>query len=407
MLDPEELRAAVERDIADLLPGGRLLDADLRVEESVPIDFVLADRDARLTLVLLVLGGAEESVFTALDALSFARRHASALGTSLFPDATDPSLRPRVILLAEHFAERALHRLTPLLDSVQGDLRLHELRRVESRSGRRIYFVPLSERRGSSAVDEASSIEQFLAGLPDDVRTFGRELIGRISRVDHELECVVASGRVLWSLEGLPACALEFREERGYFVMHVPGADRALIDDELSAQGALDRVVARSLELFDLSSGAEPRAIPLGGIDGGAEGDFEEDLFAVEGLEPGEGDILDPLPLPSAAGAEPALEEAGEGVDPDLGPLRPLDSALLPAGALGSLAAGPSLAEFDERKDSPSDSEELPPIDALDGADLDEDDLDELVDDEPEGNVLPPAEGELLSPEELEAFRDF
>lgn len=392
MLDPEELRAAVERDIADLLPGGRLLDADLRVEESVPIDFVLADRDARLTLVLLVLGGAEESVFTALDALSFARRHASALGTSLFPDATDPSLRPRVILLAEHFAERALHRLTPLLDSVQGDLRLHELRRVESRTGRRIYFVPLSERRGSSAVDEASSIEQFLAGLPDEVRTFGRELVGRISRVDHELECVVASGRVLWSLEGLPACALEFREERGYFVMHVPGADRALIDDELSAQGALDRVVARSLELFDLSSGTETRVLPPGGLD------VEEDLFAVEGLEFGEGDILDPLPSPAAE--EPGLEEAGQEVDPDLGPLRPLDSSLLPAGALGSLAAGSSLAELGE-------PEELPPVDALDGADLDEDDLDELADDEPEGKVLPPAEGQLLSPEELEAFRDF
>ena len=383
MRDLQELRRRVEGDLADLLPGGRLIDADVAIEANVPIDFVLADSEGRLVLCLLVRGGAEESVFTALDAVSFARRHERSLVRGLFQGEVDPALRPRVVLLAEHFAERALHRLQPLVQSVRGDLALYELRIARSRRGERVYFVPVAEERRLVAEAQAGgdgALDAFVASLPESRRELGRELVDRLSRVDSELEATLADGRLSWTLNGRLACELGFEEGasdsstevgghalgragsgrgRGRFELLVPGADRVEVAGDEGLATALDRVLGRSLALLDsvLSGGVLAERVPS------AKSPSAEEA------------------APTAVRRASAVESPDRLEEPD--ELEDLDELE---------EAEEAVSEVDGELDGELDGDEL-------------EDLDESED--TLGRILRAGSQELLTAEEIEAFRDF
>jgi len=236
---------ALSIGLEEVLPGIEVLDRDLSFDGG-HADLAAVDGAGRLVLVQLADKDADRAALDALDALAFARRHAEVLARHLGSRRLRPDLEPKLVVITastdERVCERLGQRLAPLLD---GDLELFGIRAVRSRRGERSYLHPLVAAE-SAAGGLARSPEAFLGDVSEELRPLALALVGRMTRLDDELQ-VEASRRTLsWRFRGHELARLE-RRTAG-LVGRIPDQEELAVqvDGDLDrfVEGAMGRLVA-------------------------------------------------------------------------------------------------------------------------------------------------------------------
>lgn len=244
MTDEQDVVQALEESLEALLPGCVVLDRRLDVEEGPSADLVCCDADGRLHLVVLVEGGAQETVILALDTTSFLRRHADVIARHVGGDA-NAELEPRLVLVAKHFSPRAAARLAPLMGEDSDALRLFELRSMQSDRGEALWFArvwPGSDEGGAQLV----SFDTFVSRLGEEKQGLARAFEKDLRRVDPETRCEAKRDRVTWWLEDAELCTLRCKD--GNLALEVPGHDVFALNSNADRVSALDGVMELVLE---------------------------------------------------------------------------------------------------------------------------------------------------------------
>ncbi len=174
--DREDLAALVEANLPALEEGVSLLGRRFPAGQ-VAVDLVGVDARERLVLVVLGSGSDPAILLQALEAYGWCCEHGSLL-RRLFPDARmDPSVPPRLFLLAPRFSDslRRTARYLGLLSPV-----LVECRVLEVNGERGICFEPVE-----GTVEAAPPPEPVEAapGPPDGGRDRVRQLVSHLERI--------------------------------------------------------------------------------------------------------------------------------------------------------------------------------------------------------------------------------
>lgn len=250
-----ELWRALEAGLQEILPGIVVLDRDLVFDEGGRADLAAVDAAGRLILVLLAQD-LDRTSLEALDALSFARRHAGLLAHHFRRKEVVAELEPRVLIITPTADERLTLRLAPLLG--QG-LELFGVRTLSSRAGERSYLVPLAAPQAGSLEGRASGEESFLAALPRDLVPFAREALGRIERLDDELEATIGRDTALWRFRGEVLVRIERAGDRLRASVS-PHQERLLLDRDEALEELLESALERLVGLLGRSGGPADEA---------------------------------------------------------------------------------------------------------------------------------------------------
>ena len=252
MTDQAEVARAVEVHLEGLLPGWMVIDRQLEIGDGPTADLVCTDGKGRLALVVLVEGGAQETVLSALETLSFLRRHAGVLARHIGM-RLDENSTPRLVLLAEHFAPKATARLVPLLESEEDSLSLFELRTLKTERGEALWFSPVSP-----GADEAGlrvlTFESFVERLSDTDQGIARTLAADLMRADPAVRTEVRRSQVTWRLGDVELCTLS--NKTGELVLQVPGHEGRPLEESFDRSIVLEPVLERLLE--EVQGEAEP-----------------------------------------------------------------------------------------------------------------------------------------------------
>jgi len=254
--DLERLREGLSSALAEALPDLEPVDRQLELGEGLEAELVAVDAAGRLVLVLLVPGEGDAAPLAALDALAFARANRALLAAHLGAASLRPDLAPRVVLVAEGFSPQLVARLEGLQpDSV----RCFDRRVLASSRGRRVYLVPVSPARAGEPSPISSDPGIFLAALDATRRPLGELLVRRIARIDEQLACTALARSASWRLgnELLGSLAQVEDSLEGHAPPHAPRR----IESEADAEGFLEQVLGRYLELFGGSLSAGPRSL--------------------------------------------------------------------------------------------------------------------------------------------------
>jgi len=252
-----ELWRALEAGLQEILPGLTVLDRDLVFDEGGRADLAAADATGRLILVLLA-EDLDRTALEALDALSFARRHATLLAHH-FKGRVEAELEPRIVVVTPAVDERLTLRLAPLLGS---GLELFGVRTLASRSGERSYLVPLEPAEASPGLARVHGEEAFLEALPSDLRGLAADALERLGRLDDELELLATRDALSWRFRG----EVLVRIERAGNLLRAsvsPHEERHPLDGGPALEDLLERALGRLVSLLG----------PRGGEGGDAEGD--------------------------------------------------------------------------------------------------------------------------------------
>lgn len=258
-VEPDVLRA-LEAHMADLLPGCEVVDRNLFVEDGPEVHLVCLDPAGRLFLVSFVEGGAQETVMLALDTLAFVRRHAGPLARHVGPEA-DARQVPCVVLVAEHFADRACMRLASIVADPGRLLMLYELRVMESeRGGQTAWFAPVPGL--NRAQPGAASVASFLEELSAEGRSATERFLDALENVDPEMHVEARRDRLTWHLGTSEIGTLTARGKTLHFKAPGGVTRRMLLEED--ARSALDDVMARVVDALsaeddpDLPAGPPP-----------------------------------------------------------------------------------------------------------------------------------------------------
>ncbi len=256
MTDELDVVSALEESLDSLLPDCEVVDRRLDVEEGPSADLVCTDAEGRLHLVVLVEGGAQETVLLALDTTSFLRRHAKVVARHVGGNANG-ELTPRLILVAEHFSPRAATRLAPLMGEESDSLRLFELRSMRSDGREALWFAPVwsgSDEGGAQLV----SFDSFVARVSEPKQGLVRAFEKDLRRADPEVRSEAKRDRVTWFLEDIELCTL--RNLDGKLMLEIADDEPREMASAADRVAALDSVMELVLEQVseDLDERAEP-----------------------------------------------------------------------------------------------------------------------------------------------------
>lgn len=269
-----ELWRALEAGLQEILPGLEVLDRDVAFDEGGRADLAAVDGAGRLVLVLLAQD-AERTPLEALDALSFARRHADLLAHHFRRGRVASELEPRVLVVAPAADERLTLRLAPLLGA---GLELFGVRTLSSRGGERSYLVPLAPPRADAVEGRAGGEEAFLAALPRDVAPFARQVLARVERLDDELSATIVRDSAVWRFRGEILVRVERAGDRLRASVS-PHQERLPLDGEEALETLLETALERLVGLLGRGgSGPAPAGPPPGAPERGGEDDEDRPL---------------------------------------------------------------------------------------------------------------------------------
>ena len=98
-------------------------------------------------------------------------------------------------------------------------------------------------------------LEDFLHGLPLDVRGLAANLARRIQRMDDAIDCTASEQSLSWNLGSDALCRLELAEAG--LQGGVPGGSHCSIATTREAESFLERVLAHFVDLIDAGPGSE------------------------------------------------------------------------------------------------------------------------------------------------------
>ena len=253
------LLLAVGTGLEEVVPGFRILDRDLVLDDGARADLAGADLGGRLILVLLADENPDRAALEVLDTCSFLRRHVATVARHLPEGAIDVELEPRTVVIDPQSSARLLHRLAPLLDA---GVDLLGLQSVSSASGDRSYLVPLVPPSATSRGIQAHAESVFLEALSPALVELGTEAVDRLSRLDRELVAVGSPDAISWRLGSEVLVRLERiggRLQASLGPRHEPRVLGTISDLDPILEGTLARIVP-TLELDEtpLPGGREP-----------------------------------------------------------------------------------------------------------------------------------------------------
>lgn len=248
--------AALESALVDALPGFELLGRDLELSNSERADIVGIDGHGRLTLVLDAGGEGEEPVLRALDALAFARRNVEALARHFEATRVRNELAPRVLLVAEGFSRKLIERMVPLAGHGVDLFELRELRTRERATTWLAAAQPIESAAGAPAITE----DAFVAGLDPRLRETARALLGKVRRLDPEVEVVATRRSVAWRHDGQPLGRIENTDGRLYSAA-APRHELRVLESSGDGERFLEALLGRFVELLGHGASAS-RAEP-------------------------------------------------------------------------------------------------------------------------------------------------
>ena len=348
--------AALEHELAGVIPGFEVVDRGVDVRESLRIDWVGLDADGAWVLVLWTDGSGSTVVLDVLDALAYVRSHADVLsrhwrlppGSGVPGDAGDSSqaqLDLRAVCLAERFDVVALERLT---ETAGAALQLFEVRTVHSEMGHGSYLVPA--RHPVLGTFPGSTRVSFTESLSDELGALARLFVSRMARVDERLECVESATRAEWRLDG--EVLADLRAVGAGLEAGLAGYATAMF---VHSENDIDEFIDHVFDLLFASAAAESASV---------DGDPPESSGPLDGLPPG--------PLDSSPSSGPSGS-----------------ARFSPGSSPGHSARGGAGRRTGERFEAPEPDEF-----GREGQDLAQIEL------------IPMDSGALLTPEEIEAFRD-
>jgi len=246
--DRTALLLAVGTGLEEVVPGFRILDRDLVLDEGARADLAGVDLAGRLILVLLANEDPDRAALEVLDTCSLLRRHVATIARHLPAGAVDVELEPRTVVIDPQSSPRLLHRLAPLLDA---GVELLGLQSVSSASGDRSYLVPLTPPPASARGIQAHAETVFLEALPPALADLGGRAVELLSRLDGELVAVGSPDAISWRLGSEVLVRLERvggRLQASLGPRHEPRVLATIADLDPILEGTLTRVVS-TLEL--------------------------------------------------------------------------------------------------------------------------------------------------------------
>lgn len=245
---------AAEAALRAHFAGLELIDRDLDLGAGHMARLVGLEPDGRLLLVIETDGHGDPAALAALDALSFHARHRPVLAQHFEHPGIDPDLDAHVVLLATHFSEGLLARLS----SVTGDrLRCYELRSVRSSRGERSYLAPVEFGAPPPERRDPDGRRALLHALASEAAPLAQGLLRRIDRMDEALEAQPTGDGLAWVFDGDELCAL--RSEGGELQARVGSAGQFVrVASEAESEVLLEEVMEHFRDLLGLVPAGSP-----------------------------------------------------------------------------------------------------------------------------------------------------
>lgn len=204
--EPTALEVALRASVPDLV----VADADLELGGGAVIDLACIDGAGRGVFVRAVDGDSDATVLEALDLVRGIRENQDVLYRHLGLPGLNDAMPPLAVLVADRFSDEVLARLTCI---EAGALWCLERRSIRSRAATSQYLVPVLAEAAPEAKQPADPTE-FCQHLAPEHRDLGLDLVGRLARIDDELEHVDVDRGVSWKLAGEPVCSVFARDGR-------------------------------------------------------------------------------------------------------------------------------------------------------------------------------------------------
>lgn len=231
-----ERDAALERSLAEVVPGFALLDTELEFAKGRWIHLLGVDAAGALVLGLSVSGDRADVLFDVLDVLNFEQRFGSALRRHLDDGRLVNGRPPRLVLIAEDYSDEVLERLAPLREA---GVEPYELRALKSKRRRTMFLVRAD---GEAPADmQGEGFAELVAKQDASAQGLARRLAARLRRLDPDLTPGTRGQTALWTVGGLPLVQLDLEGDLPQVRLGTESA-RPLADEE-QLEILLDEVV--------------------------------------------------------------------------------------------------------------------------------------------------------------------
>jgi len=256
--DPEETAPAaaagdLETALASTFPDVVVCDRELELPGGPVVDLACVDSAGRVLLVAELEGAGDACVLRALDLLASVRENRVVLYRHLAHPGLRVDLPPLTVLVAERFDDEVLARLAC---AEAGTLRCLERRTVRSRAGASVHLVDVAH--GAAAVEAPGAVPgEFCRHLAPEQRELGLTLVGRLSRIDEELEHTGLERGGRWSLAGDAVCSVFAHDGRleGFVA---PRTVPEGIESVERMERFVERALERTVELLGATGPAGP-----------------------------------------------------------------------------------------------------------------------------------------------------
>ena len=195
----KELHEVIQKELDALEEGLELLKYEFDTGQGVA-DFLCVDSGGRLTIIEVKLGEDENILFQAMKYYSPIHRDRYRIAEAFSGKKIDPSMDPRIALIAVRFSDD-LRRLCTL---VHPDVQLFEyslLSTPDNKTG--IHFHPVSLPREETVPSGPVNLDDLAQYITDDsMRELFREKVARLSSLRPDIETYYTKSYVGFKFKG-------------------------------------------------------------------------------------------------------------------------------------------------------------------------------------------------------------
>jgi len=208
--EAQDASRELEQALAATFPDLVIVDGDLELSDDLTVDLACVDSGGRALFVRTLTGEGDAPVLLAIDLVRGIRENHEVLVRHLDHPALRADLPPLAVLIADRFSDTVLARLACI---EEGAVWCLERRSIRSRAGTSTHLVPVLplEPPGADSQEEPT---EFCRHLAPEHRDLGLTLVGRLQRIDEELEYLPVDRGVRWTLGGQQVCGLLARDGR-------------------------------------------------------------------------------------------------------------------------------------------------------------------------------------------------
>lgn len=196
IIDRREIRDLIFEGIANLEKGMKGLEKDLKTPVG-NIDIIARDMIGRLVIIEIGTEYEDALLFNAIDHFDWAINHIENLVKYYEAEGLDPTLAPRIVLLAPSYSEKFIRRASYLSPTF---VDIYEYQVRETAGIRKVYFRAFSFLHEKKWVVDlhAKSIDDHLKYIEDkELRNLAKNFIAELQALRNDLILDTSRGYIL------------------------------------------------------------------------------------------------------------------------------------------------------------------------------------------------------------------